>query len=93
MTKKTNFKPLFTRKPQEFLMNLPLHRLSAYHRVLQKTVRKAVPWCCENMCFEDWESDAHKEWWTGEHAYVMFVKAILKSRSIVSKHQCIQGNR
>lgn len=77
---KPSHNPLFERKTEEFLKSLPIHRLKAYYQTLQKKVRKAVPWCCENQCFEDWESDAHKEWWKNEHKYVMFVKAILKTR-------------
>lgn len=78
----TKYEPLFERKSEEFLKTLSIHRLKAYHRTLQKTISKAVPWCCDHQCFEDWKSDAHKAWWNNEHAYVMFVKAILKTRTV-----------
>lgn len=78
----TKYEPLFERKSEEVLKTFPIHRLKAYHRTLQKTISKEIPWCCGDHCFEDWESDAHKAWWNGEHAYVMFVKAILKTRTV-----------
>jgi hypothetical protein len=78
---KKSYEPLFERKSEEFLKTFSINRLKAYHRTLQKTICKEVPWCCDRQCFEDWESDVHKAWWNSEHAYVMFVKAILKTRT------------
>jgi hypothetical protein len=77
-----NFKPLFIRKKKEELENFTYTRLRNYYRVLQATLRKAIHY---DYPFDDyregsWKSEEEHNWWEHEHEYVMFVKAIMKSK-------------
>ena len=72
--------PIAVRKSEDELHVMSTHRMKSYLQSLQVKLAKAEPWCCEGDCFLEWKSDDNKNAWDREHAYVMFVKAVYKTR-------------
>lgn len=70
----------FKRKTEQELNALTMPRLKAYYKAEQKRYNAALPFCCEFCCDIEYSSKEEEQEFNNWHAYVMFVKAIMKTK-------------
>jgi len=67
------------KKTEDELRALTPARLKSYYRAEQKRLNKEKPICeCCGQVF--WKDKTYEEGWKEWHKYVMFVKAIMKTK-------------
>jgi len=71
---------IFTKKSFSELDKMPLHRLKEYREAENKRYARAVPWCCDFHCDEEWESKEQEQEFKEWEKYINFINAMYKSR-------------